>query len=74
MPSNTYLACILTIYWHFHLHILVCQVIFVTSQTMVPRIKTICKDPRVKVLGLEDTLIPESDDFMLGRVSQLWFS
>lgn len=35
---------------------------------MVPRIRDVCRDPRVLVLGLDDGLVPESDDFMLGRV------
>lgn len=70
MSPSPFLASILTTCWCFYLHILFCQVMFVTSQTMVPHIKTMCKDPRVNVLGLEDSLIPESDNFMLGRVSR----
>lgn len=35
---------------------------------MVGRIKGMCRNPSVAVLGLEDDLIPESDDFMLGKV------
>lgn len=44
------------------------QVTFVTSQSMAPRIRDMCRDRRVLVLGLDDGLVPESDDFMLGRV------
>lgn len=35
---------------------------------MVGRVKGMCRDPTVEVLGLEDDLVPESDDFMLGKV------
>ena len=44
------------------------QVLFVTSQAMVPRIREICRDPRVIVVGLDDGVVPESDDMQLGRV------
>ena len=46
------------------------QVTFVTSQTMASRIQNRCRDPSVVVLGLEDGLVPESDDFMLGKVRE----
>eukprot|EP00752_Nemacystus_decipiens_P011299 g10041.t1 len=34
---------------------------------MVDRINGICRDPSVVVSGLEDDLVPESDDFFLGK-------
>lgn len=39
-----------------------------TSQSMVPRVKDMCRDRRVEVFGLDDGLVPENDDFALGRV------
>lgn len=35
---------------------------------MIGRIEGMCRDPSVAVLGLEDGLVPESDNFMLGMV------
>lgn len=35
---------------------------------MVARIQDMCRDPAVAVLGLEDGLVPENDDFNLGMV------
>jgi len=46
------------------------QVTIVTSEPMVVRIQGMCRDPAVGVLGLDDGLIPESDDFNLGMVSK----
>ncbi|CAM9728445.1 unnamed protein product [Laminaria digitata] len=34
---------------------------------MVPRVREICRDTRVVVVGLDDGLVPESDNFELGR-------
>lgn len=39
---------------------------------MVPHCKNICKDPRVNMLALEDGLVPESENFMLGRVRRVF--
>lgn len=39
-----------------------------TSQLMVARIQDMCRDPAVAVAGLEDGLVPENDDFDLGKV------
>lgn len=35
---------------------------------MVARIRDMCRDPAVAVAGLEDGLVPENDDFYLGKV------
>lgn len=42
---------------------------------MVPCIREICRDPRVIAVGLDDGLVPENDDFFLGRVrgKKLWY-